>query len=260
MTLRNSVVLITGASSGIGKALAFELAKRNCALGLIARREQELKDLCQQLAPKLTSRAIYRTADVGSREELFAAVQQLRDELGPIDVLIANAGLGRDTRMDHKNIDEIEAMVKVNFLGVIYAIAAVIPEMIERRTGQICAISSLGSYKGIPGESAYTATKAAVNTYMEGLRIQAAPIGIAVTTVCPGFIDTPMIAKEPFPKPFLMSAEKAATKIVRALERKAKVYNFPWQTYCLLKIAQWMPDWLFRKLVQPKAAPLETKQ
>src|SRR3954469_14231703 len=116
--------------------------------------------------------------------------------------------------------------------------------MLRRGTGHLCAVSSVAAYKGLPGESAYCASKAAVNTYMEGLRIQLRTRGIAVTTICPGFIDTPMTQVNTFKMPWLMTAEKAARKMARALERRRKVYNFPWQMAILMKVTAWMPDWL----------------
>ncbi len=150
-------------------------------------------------------------------------------------------------------MDEIEASFKINTMGVIYAIEAVLPEMLQRRKGHLAAISSLASYLGMPGESAYCASKAAVNVYMEGLRIQLRQRGVHVTTVCPGFIHTPMTAHNTFAMPFVMNADRAAQLIVRALEGKKKVYNFPWQTAFLMKLATWFPDWLNERIFAGKA-------
>jgi len=135
-------------------------------------------------------------------------------------------------------------MTRVNFLGVVFAIEAVLPAMLERRSGHLAAVSSLGAYKGMPGSAGYCATKAAVNTYMEGMRIQLRRRGVAVTTLCPGFIRTPMTAVNTFRMPFLMEPEQAARRIVRALRQRKKVYNFPWRTTMLVKFSQWLPDWL----------------
>ena len=116
-------------------------------------------------------------------------------------------------------------------------------------------MSSLAAYKGLPGESAYTASKAAVNNYLEGLRVQLRGRGVAVTTVCPGFVATPMTADHRFHMPFLLTADEAAWRIVKALRRRRKVYNFPWQTSLLMKLARWMPDWLVARLMKRKAGP-----
>jgi short-subunit dehydrogenase len=127
---------------------------------------------------------------------------------------------------------------------VIYSIEAVLPEMLERRQGHLAAVSSLAAYKGLPAESAYCASNAAVNTYMEGLRIQLRPRNIAVTTICPGFVKTPMTDPFEFKMPFVMDAEKAARKMVGALARRRKVYNFPWQMSLMMKVTRWLPDWI----------------
>src|ERR1043166_1079888 len=150
------------------------------------------------------------------------------------------------------NIDEVEQTFKVNTLGVVYAIEAVLPEMLQRGTGHLAAVSSLASYLGMPGESAYCASKAAVNVYMDGLRVQLRRRGITVTTICPGFIETPMTAVNTFKMPFLMKSDRAAVLIVRALARKRKVYNFPWQTSLLMTIASWLPDWMLERVFAGK--------
>ncbi len=138
-------------------------------------------------------------------------------------------------------------MMRVNLFGVLYAIEGVLPEMLQRGTGHLAAMSSLAAYKGLPGESGYCASKAAVNVYMEGLRIQLRNRGIAVTTICPGFIKTPMTDVYEFRMPWLMDADRAAGKILRALARRYKVYNFPWQTTLLMKSTRWLPDWVLAK-------------
>jgi short-subunit dehydrogenase len=158
--------------------------------------------------------------------------------------------VGAPTLLEPFNVTEVEKMIRVNLLGVIYSIEAVLPEMLQRGQGHLAAVSSLGAYKGLPGESAYCASKAAVNTFLEGLRIQLRGKGIAVTTICPGFIKTPMTDVNNFKMPFLMSADKAAGRIVRALKRRRKVYNFPWQTTFLMKLTRWVPDWVLARTMR----------
>jgi short-subunit dehydrogenase len=156
------------------------------------------------------------------------------------------------TTLEPLNVDVVEQMFKVNTLGVIYAIEAVLPDMLQRGSGHLAAVSSLGAYLGIPGESGYCASKAAVNTYMDGLRRQLRTRGIHVTTLCPGFVDTPMVAGANFDMPWLMKAEDAAERMVKALERKCKVYDFPWQLAFLMKLAAWLPDWLLSRIFADK--------
>jgi short-subunit dehydrogenase len=181
---------------------------------------------------------------------------EVRGRLGPVELLIANAGVGAPTLLDPMNVADVEKQVRVNLLGVVHAVAAVLPDMLQRRQGHLAAVSSLAAYKGMPGESGYCASKAAVNTFMEGLRIHLRDKGVAVTTICPGFVRTPMTAVNDFKMPWLLEADEAARRIVRALHRKRKVYNFPWQTTILMKLLAWLPDWVVaRTMAQYNEAP-----
>ncbi len=152
-------------------------------------------------------------------------------------MLIANAGVGAPTTIEPFNVGDVEKMFRVNVLGVVYSLEAVLPQMLERGRGHLAAVSSLASYKGLPGESGYTASKAAVNVFLEGLRIQLRSKGIAVTTICPGFVKTPMTEVNEFKMPWLLTADEAARRMVRALKHKRKVYNFPWQLSLFMKCA-----------------------
>jgi short-subunit dehydrogenase len=242
-TFANQVAVVTGASSGIGWELARELARAGCKVGLVARRREKLQGLAGEITAAGGTAAV-AAADVGDRAQTVAAVREIADRLGPVDLLVANAGVGMPTLPDPLNVDDVEAMFRVNVLGVVYAVEAVLPEMLRRGRGHLAAVSSLGSYKGLPGESGYCASKAAVNVFMEGLRIQLRDCGIAVTTICPGFILTPMTEINKFHMPWLLQADEAARRIVRALRRRRKVYNFPWQTALLMKLTAWLPDWI----------------
>jgi short-subunit dehydrogenase len=243
MSFTNQVVVITGASSGIGWALARVLAAQGARVGLVARRREQLQALADEIE-SAGGECAYARADVANREATLTAIQELRIRLGPVDLLIANAGVGRPTLLNPINIADVESMFQINVLGVVYAIEAVLPEMLERKSGHLAAMSSLASYKGLPGESAYCASKAAVNSYMEGLRIQLRDRGVSVTTLCPGFVKTPMTDINEFKMPFLLEADEAAKRIIRALERKKKVFNFPWQMSLLMRLTRWLPDWV----------------
>jgi short-subunit dehydrogenase len=243
MAFANQVAVITGASSGIGWALARELAGQGCRVGLIARRKEQLDRQAGEIV-QAGGTAETACADVSDRAQTEAAVEHLRSRLGPVDLLVANAGVGAPTLLDPVNVGDVEKMFRVNMLGVVYSIAAVLPEMLRRGRGHLAAVSSQAAYRALPGESAYCASKAAVNAYMEGLRIQLRGRGIAVTTICPGFVQTPMTEVNKFHMPWLMTAEKAARKIARALRRRRKVYNFPWQMTVLTKASRLAPDWM----------------
>jgi short-subunit dehydrogenase len=242
MSFANQTAVITGASSGIGWALAKALAAQQSRVGLLARRLDKLEALAAEIRFAGGTVAV-AVADVAERQPTVAAIHRVRDQLGPIDLLIANAGVGAPTQLNPVNVAEIEQMFRVNVWGVVYAIEAVLPEMLRRGRGHIAGVSSLAAYKGLPGESGYCATKAAVNSYLEGLRIHLRGSGIAVTTICPGFVETPMTAVNDFKMPWLMSADEAARRIVKALGRKRKVFNFPWPMTVLMKLTRWLPDW-----------------
>jgi short-subunit dehydrogenase len=246
MRFKDKVTVITGASSGIGWAVAMALAAQQCRLGLVARRLDKLETLAAEIRQAGGTCAL-AAADVAERAPTLQAIRGLQAQLGPIDLLLANAGVGAPTHLNPLNIDQVERMFRVNLFGVIYAIEAVLPGMLDRKQGHLAAVSSLSAYKGLPGESAYCASKAAVNTYMEGLRIQLRSRNIAVTTICPGFVKTPMTDPFEFKMPFIMDADRAARHIVKALARRRKVYNFPWQTTLLMKATRWLPDWIMAR-------------
>jgi short-subunit dehydrogenase len=248
MGFKDRVVVVTGASSGIGWALAKELAGQGARLGLLARREDRLRNLCDEIRSS-GGTVEYVPVDVRDRILTVQAIHSLEAKLGAPDVLIANAGVGSTNTADDLNVAGAETVFRVNLFGVMYSIEAVLPQMLKRGNGQIVTVSSIASYKGLPGAAAYCASKAAVSTYMESLRIQLYGKGVAFTTICPGFIQTPMVEKNK--GMFLvLSAEKAARKIARAIHRKKKVYNFPWLTTRLMKLTYWLPDWLLHRAVR----------
>jgi short-subunit dehydrogenase len=248
MTFAGQVAIITGASSGIGWALAHALAAEGCKVGLVARRREELAKLVAEIEGQ-GGTAAFAVADVAEREPTVNAIREVGSRLGPVDVLIANAGVGAPTTVSPFNVADIEKMFRVNVLGVVYAVEAVLPQMLERRSGYLVAISSLASLRGLPGESGYTSSKAAVNVFMDGLRVQLRSKGIAVTTICPGFVNTPMTAVNEFKMPWLLTADEAASRIVRAMKRKPKVYSFPWQMTLLMRLTRWAPDWLLDRVM-----------
>ena len=243
MSFAGQVAVVTGASSGIGWALARALAVEGCKLGLVARRREQLADLAAQIE-KSGGIVAFAAADIAEREQAIAAIGEIAERLGPVDLLLANAGVGAPTTVEPFNVADVEKMFRVNVLGVVYAIEAVLPAMLARGRGHLAAVSSIAAYKGLPGESGYTASKAAVNNYLEGLRIQLRGRNIAVTTICPGFVKTPMTDVNEFKMPFLLTADDAARRIVRALRRRKKVFNFPWQMALLMKLTAWLPDWV----------------
>lgn len=242
--------LITGASSGIGRDLALNLARRGCHVGLVARREAELQALKSEIEA-FGGKAAYAAADVTDAKSVKAAVTSIENELGGIELLVANAGVS--IRVHSMNYDpvKIAQVYSVNVLGLNNAIAAVIGGMIKRKHGHIVGISSLASYRGLAGHSTYCGSKAAVNTQLEGLRVELRPHNVKVTTICPGYIKTPMVAHHNFKLPFMLEPTDAAQRIVRAVERGCRRYDFPWQTVLAAKVMATLPAWLYDRLPQP---------
>lgn len=247
MSFANRTAVVTGASSGIGRALAVALAARGARVGVTARRADRLADLTREITAR-GGTAAAAVADVADRSALHAAIRDLEAQLGPTDLLVANAGMSHHTGAAEMNVPQVEEITRVNFFGAVYAIEAVLPGMIQRRCGHVVGISSLAAFKGLPGAAAYCASKAAVNAYLEGLRIELRPSGVAVTTVCPGFVNTPIVANNP-KMPFLMEPDEAARRILRAVARRPGMFSFPWPLALLMKLAKWAPDRLVAKKV-----------
>ncbi len=248
------VVVVTGASSGIGRSLGLRLGVEGYRIGLIARRAGELERVAAEVAAGGGS-AVTAVADVADRAGLRAAVAVVEGRFGPVDVMVANAGFGAPTRLDPLNTSDVEQTMRVNILGVVYSIEAVLPGMLARGRGHLLAISSLAAFKGLPGESAYCASKSAVNVYMEGLRIALRTKGVVVTTVCPGFVQTPMTPMESA-TPFMISADRAAGHIARLISRRrGGVVRFPWPMSILMSILARLPDAAVARLVHAGADP-----
>jgi len=239
---------ITGASSGIGRALAIALSRQGASVGLISRRHFELLKLENSLRLE-GGKVASCPADCRNPNEMDEAIKKLESALGPTDVMVASAGVGYPTAIDLTNLEQTTETFETNVLGVIHAFRAVLPGMIHRKSGQLAAVSSLAAFKGFPGESAYCASKAAVNTFLEGMRIRLKGTGVVVTTICPGFVKTPMTDINNFHMPFLVSADSAAQKIMKALENRKSVACFPWQVSALVGLLRLCPDrliqWLF---------------
>lgn len=236
------VAVVTGASSGIGRALALELARGGYDVGLTARRAARLVSLAAAIRA-IGARAEYAIADATRREETRAALQALAQRLGPIDLLVANAGVSIGTPALTPDAETLETEFRVNVFGAFYAIEAVIPSMRERGSGHVVAISSLASYRGLPGAAGYCATKAALTRLVEGMRPDWARAGIAATTVHPGFVRSEMADRNRFRMPLLMDTDRAAVLIARAIRRRKKVYEFPRRMSILVRLVlRHLPD------------------
>lgn len=243
----NKVVMITGASSGIGKGVALEVASRGASVGLVARREELLDELVQELKSR-TANAVAAAADVRDAAAVRAAADRFRKELGPIDVLIANAGIGTSQHAVQLRPEHVAEVININVLGSVNTVAAVAPEMVERGQGRLVAISSLAAYRGLAKSAAYCASKAAMSAYFESVRIDLRNTGVEVTVIHPGFIKTAITAGRESKMPYLMELDDAVKKIVSAIEKGKRNYAFPWQLASLVRVSMLMPpavyDWI----------------
>jgi short-subunit dehydrogenase len=241
---KDKVVFVTGASSGIGRALALELGRRGARVGLLARRAEALVELAGEVE-RAGGEALALTADVRDADEVKKAAERLRERWGRIDVLVANAGMSTTTAGTDLDAGEACEVIAINVNGVVNSVAAVLPSMIERGEGQLVAISSLAAYRGLPKSGAYSASKAAVSTLFESLRVDLVKSGIDVTVIHPGFIRTPMTAGRKKRLPFLLEVDDAALRILRAIERRARTYAFPWQLATIVRLLKYAPGSLY---------------
>ena len=247
---RDKTVMITGASSGIGRGLALELSRRGAKVGLIARRAEALTELVREIE-NANGKALALPADVMDAASLSAAATELESAFGPIDVLIANAGVGATVDGAELKGSTVAGVINVNVIGAANSVEAVVPEMVKRGSGQLVVISSLAAYRGLPKSAAYCASKAAVSAFFESLRLDLKPRGIDVTIIHPGFIKTPLTAGRHAQMPFLMELDDAVGKITSAIEKRKKSYAFPWQLASIVRAGMIMPnfmyDWISRR-------------
>ena len=248
MNWKNKVVFLTGASSGIGEALALEMAKRGATLGLLARREELLKDLAAK-CESAGGQARYFAVDVTDAATVGEAAESLRREFGTIDILIANAGIGgNNAETRNLNAEAVAQVVNINLLGAVNAVAAVLPQMLENRDGHLVAVSSLAGFRGLPKSAAYSASKAGMTAFFESVRLDVQHQGVAVTIIQPGFIKTPLTSGRASKMPFLMELEDSIPLFLDAVERKKKFAAFPWQLATFVRAGRIFPAWLYDRI------------
>lgn len=249
-------VFITGASSGIGAALAEHYASQGATLGLVARRGE----LLQELAAKLNTPIATYALDVRNADALDQAAQDFIGRFGVPDIVIANAGVSRGTLTENKE-DSVafRAIMEINVLGMVHTFQPFIAAMRRAGKGSLVGIASVAGIRGLPGAGAYSASKAAAISYLESLRVEMASSGIHVTTIVPGYIRTPMTEVNTYKMPFLMEADVAAVKFVKAIANKRRFVVIPWQMGCLARFMRFIPpflwDWTMKNA--PKKAHLD---
>ncbi len=246
------VVFITGASSGIGRALAIELGRRGAALGLLARRGAVLREIVSEVEAA-GGRALALPADVRDAEAVASAAARLREAFGHIDLLVANAGVGATTAAKDLKPEAVADVININVIGAVNSATAVLPAMVERGLGQLVVISSLAAYRGLPKSAAYCASKAAVSAFFESLRVDLRGTNVDVTIIHPGFIKTPLTEGRQADMPYLMELDDAVEKILRAIEARRKSYAFPWQLASIVRAAMIMPIPLYDRIVSKRS-------
>ena len=238
-------VFITGASTGIGAALARHYAGPESEIGLFARRG----DLLEQLAASLPGRTVLYAADITDTAALGAAAKDFLARFGTPDLVIANAGVSVGTRGDElQDVDKLRRVLEVNVAGLAATLAAFAPSMRAAGNGTLCGIASVAGLRGIPGAGAYSASKAAAISWLESLRTELAGTGVSVVTICPGYIDTPMTRVNKYRMPFLISADDAARRFARAIESRRRLAVIPWQMAIVATLLRAMPAWLYDRL------------
>ncbi|MBA2548457.1 MAG: SDR family oxidoreductase [Burkholderiaceae bacterium] len=239
-------VFITGASSGIGAALASEFAKRGACLGLVARRG----DALDAVEAALPGKHHTYVADVTDTNALISAANAFEAEVGPIDIVIANAGISVGVKTEfYEDLAQFARVLDTNVLGMAITFHPFIAGMKAARRGTLVGIASVAGVRGLPGSDAYCASKAAAIIYCESLRVEMAKYGIKVVTISPGFIRTAMTQKNPYQMPFLIDVDVFAERAADAILAGVRYQTIPWQMGWVTTLLRWMPRWLFDRLM-----------
>ena len=248
------LVFITGASSGIGQALAARFLQAGYRLALVARRRAELTAWALEHGGGTMQCAVY-AADVRDIDSITGAARACIAAQGLPDVVIANAGIsiGIDSA-EAEDLEVLRATLETNVIGVAATLQPFVRGMCERRRGVLVGVASVAGVRGLPGHGAYCSSKAAVISYCESLRGECRPFGVKVVTLSPGYVDTPLTRDNQYPMPFLMRPEVFAQKAFRAIEKGASHPVIPWQMGIVATLLRMLPDAVFDRAVagQPR--------
>ena len=239
-------VFITGASSGIGAALASEFAKRGARLGLVARR----RDALDRIAAALPGQHHTYIADVTDKDALIGAAREFDAAGGGTDIVIANAGISVGVKTEfYEDLEQFARVFDTNVMGMATTFHPFIAGMKARRRGTLVGIASVAGVRGLPGSDAYCASKAAAIVYCESLRVEMAKYGIKVVTISPGFIRTSMTKRNPYQMPFLMDVDAFAQRAADAIIAGVRYRTIPWQMGWVTALLKLMPRWLFDRIM-----------
>jgi short-subunit dehydrogenase len=238
-------VFITGATSGIGESLALQFAYEGAILGLVGRR----LELLTKIKSKIKTPCDIYAIDVTDQKGLQKAAKHFVKRHGPPDIVIANAGVSTGTLAGEKeDLHTFRRIIEINLFGVIHTFLPFIEVFKKQKSGQLVGIASVAGIRGLPGSGAYSTSKAALINYLESLRIEMKPFGIHVTTIAPGYIDTPMTQANNYPMPFLMPAEKFAQQALRVIAAGRSYSILPWPMRVVSWLLKLMPNVLYDAL------------
>jgi short-subunit dehydrogenase len=246
-----TTVVITGASSGIGRALALRFARDGAILGLLGRSSDRLDTVAEECR-RCGAVVSTATIDVRARSEMQAWLCSF-DACTPIDILIANAGVmaGRPADADIEPSEASHALMETNVLGVLNSVQPILPRMMDRGSGQIGIVSSIAAFIPLPDAPSYSASKSAILNYGLGLRSALRRSGVGVSVICPGYVETPMMEQESGPKPFTLSAQAAADLIVVGLRKNRSMIVFPFWFAFITRLGGLLPDSVRRWTTEP---------
>jgi short-subunit dehydrogenase len=247
-------IFLTGASSGIGvalaKAYAASEAPGSLTLGLFARRQDALDALARELTGAYRQTVVAYAGDVRAPADLQRAAAEFIGRFGPPDIVIANAGVSRGTLTEYaEDMAAFAAVFETNVLGMVHTFQPFLAAMRARGGGTLVGIASVAGFRGLPGSGAYSASKAAAISYLESLRVEEQSEGVKVVTLCPGFIATPLTAKNPYRMPFLLEPDDAARRMLRVIAAGKKFAVVPWQMAIVGRILRRLPNWIYDRAV-----------
>jgi len=238
-------LVISGASSGLGMALARHYLDRGAIVAAIARRGQLLQDLAAEFPGRVQCYAL----DVRDTNAMQRAANDYIARFGCPEVVIANAGVSTGTLTEYaEDIDAFQQVMDINVIGMVKTFQPFVVAMRKAQAGTLVGIASVAGFRGLPGAGAYSASKAAAITYLESLRVELHDSGVKVVTICPGYIRTPMTAINTYRMPFILDAGEAARRMARAIERKTSFTVIPWQMGLIGHVLNCLPRWIFDRL------------
>lgn len=242
------VIVITGASSGIGYDLAEFLAPYGVRLALVARRAERLEELAAKCRAA-GAEALVLPGDVTDKEAMLGVRDKVLEAWERADIVVGNAGVGGLNPGPKFDLDIHRRIVEINLIGLANTLVPFIPQMIQQQSGLLVGISSLAGFRGLPKAASYSSTKAAQKVFCESLRVDLRSHGIAVSSIHPGFVTTRMTEHDDFRMPFMISARKSSILIARAMMKNKAVYLYPWQMRWLTYLNRLLPVWLYDRLV-----------